>query len=94
MPTIVALVGMQHCGTSVLVKSLPDGEPLTLVREPNNQHDRWAVQVWARGTMLGFIKGSQVRPVALAMDAKSEERRFAKLSTRNGERWPLVEIND
>ncbi len=104
--TLVALVGMQHRGCADFVKRLPDGEPLTLIREPTNPHDPNAVQVWAREHHVGYIKGTQVRPVAMAMDTgrvqadrvlesgggvvRSME---ASLSTRNGERWPMVEID-
>lgn len=93
MKALYALVGMQHRGQTALVRSLPDGEPLTLVREPNNEYDALAVQVWARDVHVGYIKGTQVRPLALAMDARPVERAPAKLSTRNGERWPMVEVD-
>ena len=102
--SLVALVGMKHRGTEALVSSLPRGEPLTLVREPTNPHDRWAVQVWARGVHVGFVKGSQVRPIAMAMDRHgppppdpktmlSGYSLGAKLAIDGG-RWPMVEIDE
>lgn len=99
--TLVALVGMKHRGTEALATSLPRGEPLMLVREPSNEHDPNAVQVWARGVMLGFIKGSQVRPVALAMDnaaaqlgLPSKAATMAATLAIDGGRWPMVEIEE
>ena len=110
MKSLVALVGMKHRGTEALVSSLPRGEPLTLIREPDNPHDPNAVQVWARGQHVGFIKGSQVRPIAMAMDAKMANRSpasdggivplgFDYLGMRaklaiDGGRWPMVEIDE
>lgn len=101
MKSLVALVGMKHRGTEALVTSLPQGEPLMLIREPDNEHDSYAVQVWARGMMIGFIKGSQVKPVALAMDSAAARLGLppkaatmaAKLAIDGG-RWPMVEIDD
>lgn len=101
MKSLVALVGMKHRGTEALVASLPRGEPLTLVREPTNPHDRWAVQVWARGVHVGFVKGSQVRPIAMAMDRaavkdpKTGDVELPDIAARlaiDGGRWPMCEI--
>jgi hypothetical protein len=71
---LYALVGMKHRGTEALVASLPQGEPLTLIREPMNCFDPNAVQVWARDTHVGYIAAKQVKPLALAMDADRDRR--------------------
>lgn len=96
MKSLVALVGMKHRGTEALVASLPQGEPLTLVRDKENQFDRWAVQVWARGQHVGFIKATQVRPIAMAMDRALVEMptytKEAKLAIDGG-KWPMVEFD-
>lgn len=95
MKALFGLVGMKHRGSEKLVASLPNGEPLKLIREPDNKFDRFAVQVWARGTHLGFIKGAQVKPLAIAMDAAlgSATSFSAKLAIDGG-KWPLVEVED
>ena len=46
--------GMRYRGTEALAASLTDGEPVTLVRDANNKHDKNAVEMWARGTHVGF----------------------------------------
>jgi hypothetical protein len=95
--SLVALVGMKHRGTEALVASLPQGEPLTLVREHGNKFDPFAVQVWARGQHVGFIKATQVKPIALAMDRAalplSEDGPMmpAKLAIDGG-KWPMIEL--
>lgn len=98
MKTLVALVGMKHRGTMNLVASLPNGEPLVLKREPDNKFDANAVQVWARGQHVGYIKGSQNTPIALAMDRAPRPmglgipaEKEAKLAIDGGH-WPMVEI--
>lgn len=91
--SLVALVGMKHRGTEALVDALPQGEPLTLIREADNRFDRFAVQVWARGVHVGFIKSAQVRPIAIAMDSNSLTTRDARLAIDGG-KWPMVEIDE
>ncbi len=98
MKSLVALVGMKHRGTEALVASLPQGEPLTLVREHGNKYDNFAVQVWAREQHVGFIKATQVKPIALAMDRAEAANKGsasvwqAKLAIDGG-KWPMVEID-
>ena len=55
MKAFYGLVGMKHRNAEALVASLPNGEPLTLIREPGNKYDANAVQVWARGQFIGYI---------------------------------------
>lgn len=100
MKGLYALVGMKHRGTGALVASLPQGEPLVLKREPENKYDSFAVQVWARGQHVGYVKGSQVRPIAMAMDQIAAGRvnvrsldRPAKLAIDGG-KWPMVELEE
>lgn len=71
MKQLSALVGTRFQGEDMvkLLASLPQGELLTLKREPTNEHDRLAVQVWARGFHIGYLKASQNFDLAMAMDA-------------------------
>lgn len=101
---LVALVGTRYRGQEMvdLLASLPQGEPLVLVREPNNKYDRNAVQVWARGHHVGFVKGTQNRALAMAMDAaalavpggaaRPAYSKPAKLAIDGGKQ-PMVEID-
>ena len=103
MKTLVALVGMKHRGTEEIVKALPQGEPLTLVREPGNPHDPNAIQVWAQGHHVGYVKATQARALAMAMDraalampggaARPAYAKPAKLAIDGG-KWPMVEIDE
>ena|SRR5208282_3228105 len=98
MKSLVDLVGMKHRGTEAFVASLPQGEPLTLIRDRDNRFDPWAVQVWARGQHVAFLKATQVRPIALALDAKGSDNPLtaptaeAKLAIDGG-RWPMAELD-
>lgn len=93
MKTLVALVGTKYRGAEMLalLASLPQGEPLELRREVNNKHDVNAVQVWARGSLIGYIPKTQNRDIALAMDAASVVP--GKLAIDGGKQ-PLIEIDE
>lgn len=94
---LYALVGMKHRGTEAFVASLPQGEPLVLIREPDNRHDRNAIQVWARDRHVAYVKATQARPLAMAMDSAPRPEfglaptKQAKLAVDGG-RWPMVEV--
>lgn len=102
MKTLVALVGTRFRGEDMvkLLASLPQGEPLTLIREPNNEYDGNAVQVWARGQHIGYVKGTQNRDLAMAMDALlAEDAGFAETGfpgklAIDGGKQPMVEIEE
>lgn len=55
MKSIYTLVGMKHWSAEAIVRGLPNGEPLLLVREPSNPADPHAIQVWARGAAVGYV---------------------------------------
>lgn len=91
------LVGMKHRGTEALVATLPDGEPLTLMRERTNPHDPNAVQVWARGQHVGYVRATQVRTLTMAMDSADGLRvgSFqATISFSPNSRIPQVNVDD
>lgn len=95
MKSLVALVGMQHRPQACrdLLAALPNGEPLQLVREPANEYDPRAVQVWARGLMIGYVKGSQNRGIASRLDsADPDDKPTARLAIDGG-KWPMIEID-
>lgn len=102
MKALYALVGMKHRGSEALVASLKRGHPLLLIREADNPHDRNAVQVWANGEHIGYVRGTQVRPLAMKLDAPSWHQQSA-LTGRScinaslavsADRWPMIEVEE
>jgi len=87
---LYTMVGMRFRNAEKFVQSLPAGEPLTLIRDPNNAHDPHAVQVHAREQFVAFIKGTEVAKLAAVMDAGTKVT--AKLAW--GPRWPMVETEE
>jgi hypothetical protein len=93
---LYALVGMRHRGAEDLVRSLPDGEPLTLIRDPDNPHDPFAVEVWARERHVGFVKATQARGLSrfIADKGDPETRSLSGKLHISADRWPMVEVDE
>lgn len=98
MKSLVALVGTKFRGREAIdmLAALPQGEPLTLIREPTNQFDPRCVQIWARGVHIGFIKKEQNKAISAKMDRarldSSEAVSFAGKLAIDGGAQPMVEL--
>lgn len=90
MKAVYTIVGMQHRGSEALVASLPIGEPLQLIRDPFNDHDMNAIEVWARGQHVGFIKAIEAKLMADWMDKGGTVELAARYV--NVGRWPQAEV--
>lgn len=106
MKGLYGLVAMQFrpADAQAHFRSLPNGAPLVLKRQPDNPKDPFAVQVWSGAHHIGYIKGNQVRPLAMAMDSMPAalagapqeniyRQKAAKLAIDGG-KWPLVEVEE
>ena len=63
-----ALAGFRYAEAAEVWPHLAAGEPLELVREPDNPHDANAVRVEWRGRKLGYVPRSENGALAWAMD--------------------------
>ncbi len=63
------LAGSQFHALGEVRSQMLVGDTLTLVREPDNLHDRNAIRVDWRGRQIGYVPRSHNRAVAAAMDA-------------------------
>jgi hypothetical protein len=88
---LYSLVGTHHVGAASFVAILEPGEPLTLVREPENPHDENAVLVWARGRRVGYVRATQVRALALKMDSSGKAFVGKLVKTPEG---PQIEVEE
>jgi len=72
------LAGFRYAEASQVWSELRIGDPLELVREPDNPHDRNAVRVDWRGRKLGYVPRAENEALAWAMDRG--ERVTARIS--------------
>lgn len=86
------LAGSQYYAVGTFWDTLKVGDRLTLVREPENRHDRNAIRVEWRGHRLGYVPRRENGSVAAAMDAGDRlSARIARL-TDHPDPWQRVEI--
>ncbi len=62
------LAGSQYHALADVWTQIRPGDRLTLVREPDNRHDRRAVRVEWQGRQLGYVPRAENRAVARALD--------------------------
>ena len=63
------LAGSQYHALAEVRPGIRVEDRLTLVREPDNRHDRHAVRVEWQGRALGYVPRAENRAVASALDA-------------------------
>ncbi len=88
------LAGFQYHAGREIWQEMAVGDPLVLVREPDNPHDARAVRVEWRGRMLGYLPRKENRTVAGAMDdGERVAGRIARLQEhRNPWQRVLIEV--
>jgi hypothetical protein len=86
----VAIAGFRHYPAGRNLLDMPPGTPLRLVREPTNQHDALAVQVWHGDRMLGFVPRANNVDVAWALDGGVEV--LAVFAGNNLDKEPAMQI--
>ena len=82
-----ALAGFRYAEAAQVWPHLAAGEPLELVREPDNPHDANAVRVEWRGHKLGYVPRSENGALAWAMDrGESLRARVSRLAEHRNPR--------
>ena len=84
------LAGSQYYALSAVWQDIRAGDALTLVREPDNRHDRNAIRVEWRGRKLGYVPRAENRVIAAAMDAG--DRLSARVSSVNDNKNPWQRV--
>lgn len=62
------LAGSQYYALSEAWPQIKPGDRLTLIREPDNRHDRNAIRVDWNARQLGYVPRAENRAVAAALD--------------------------
>jgi hypothetical protein len=98
MKATYSIVGMKHRGTEKLLASLPRHEPLSLVREPTNEHDPNAVKVMHGGTHIGYLAAKQIVKFVKWFDTlrsvKGNGYAYPAVLVFDGGGWPLAEVEE
>jgi len=80
------LAGSQYYALGAYWSEIRVGDPLVLIREPDNRHDRNAIRVEWHGHQLGYVPRAENRAVAAAMDAG--DRLSARVSSLSDDKNP------
>jgi hypothetical protein len=84
------LAGFRYAEAAAVWPELRLGDPLELIREPENPYDRNAVRVDWRGRKLGYVPRAENEALAWAMDRG--ERLSARISRLRAHPNPRLRI--
>jgi len=89
-----ALAGFQYYAGTVRWAEMRVGDPLDLIREPDNPHDPNAIRVEWRGEKLGYLPRAENKTVAAELDrgGRVEARIAALVEDRNPWRRVRIEV--
>jgi hypothetical protein len=74
MPKRYSIVGTQFTGVPEnFMAARQPGEPVVLIREPDNQYDTRAVAVWIDGIRVGYIPKNQNAEIAAKIDRQTNQ---------------------
>ena len=86
------LAGSQYYAVSTSWTDIRVGDRLTLIREPDNRHDRHAIRVEWNGHKLGYVPRAENKAAARAMDGGEKlEARVTRLRN-DPDPWRRVEF--
>ena len=86
------LAGSQYYEVSTSWTDIRVGDRLTLIREPDNRHDRHAIRVEWNGHKLGYVPRAENKAAARAMDGGEKlEARVTRLRD-DPDPWRRVEF--
>ena len=87
------LTDSQYYAAAAVWGDIQVGDRLTLVREADNRHDRYAIRVEWRGHKLGYVPRAENRAAAQALDAGEKlEARVTRLRD-DPDPWRRIEFS-
>ena len=87
------LAGFRYYAAEARWQEMKAGQTLTLIREPENVHDKNAIRVEWRGEKLGYLPRRENKTVAAAMDAGDKiDAKISKLR-EHPDPWQRVLID-
>lgn len=87
------LAGSQYYRLNELQRNIQVGDPLELVREPENPHDRNAIAIRWRGQALGYLPRKENRAVAKAIDDGEIVRATVEAIAADPNPWKRLRIS-
>lgn len=87
------LAGSQYYQLTELQRNIRVGDPLELVRDANNVHDKNAVAVRWHGQPLGYLPRKENRAVAKAIDDGETVRATVEALTEDPNPWKRLRIS-
>ena len=87
-----AVRGISFYETAVLLSDTSPGQPLELVREPDNAHDKNAIRVHSGGKLIGYVNKQMASRLARRMDSGLELDAISLAGSRRGRDVSRIQV--
>jgi len=90
--SVFPVAGFSYYDGPALLDRLRPGQPVVLVREPENPHDPRAIRIEALGCRVGYVPRSENRPLARLLEQGAELRARIVNVQAKGESWDALRV--
>lgn len=90
--SVFPVAGFRYYDGPNLLDRLRAGDPVCLVREPDNPHDPQAIRIEALGHRVGYVPRSENRPLVRLLEQGAELRGRIVAVDPGGDRWEAVRV--
>jgi hypothetical protein len=86
------VAGFQYHDGPALVRTLGVGQEYSLVPDPSNVHDRFAVRIRFGDAFLGFIPRAENRQIFRLLEQRAHLRCTATRMNQHADPWEMLEV--
>jgi hypothetical protein len=90
--SVFPVAGFSYYDGPALLEQLRPGQPVVLVREPDNPHDPRAIRIEALGRRVGYVPRTDNRPLARLLEQGAELRARIIRVQPKGESWDALRV--
>lgn len=89
---VFPVAGFSYYDGPELLERIRPGDPVALVREPDNPHDERAIRIEALGRRVGYVPRSENRPLVRLLEQGAELRARVVGVGPDGESWDALRV--
>lgn len=88
-----SIAGFQYYSGPKILRKIKKGDRLTLVAEPKNPYDEFAVEIYFGKTKLGYVPRSDNRHISRLLGQGAEVLADVEYTRLDGPSWKAVKTN-
>ncbi len=86
------VAGFQYYSGPTFINQMQRGEELQLNAKSYNEYDRFAVEIWRNGTMLGHVPRTENKHISRLLQQKVDLYCFVSEVNPERETWKMLQV--